>query len=359
MMKHRRLFAALAVFLLTIGLLAAAQALLVPKYQTGIIEGSLIAEYYRDPSPHDVVMIGDCEIYENISPITLWQEYGVTSFLRGSAQQLVWQSYYLLEDTLRYETPKVVVFNVLSLKYGKPQSEAYNRMNIDGMRWSMSKVRCILASMTPEEHFIDYLFPILRYHSRWAELGRDDWTHMFSKDLVSHNGYYMRADVKAQTGFPPAMPLADYTLSENSMSYLQRMADLCAENGVTLVLIKAPTQYPHWYDQWDEQVAQFARENGLSYINFIPLQEEIGLDMSTDTYDAGLHLNTQGAEKFTRYFGRWLVENCALNDSRDDEQLSAIWNEKIAAYDEMYRRQLYEIETYGELMSFGANAVSD
>lgn len=27
------------------------------------------------------------------------------------------------------------------LKYNEPQSEAYNRMSIDGMKWSMSKVR--------------------------------------------------------------------------------------------------------------------------------------------------------------------------------------------------------------------------
>ena len=147
---QKRWISALLVLVLSIGALALLPRLLVPKYQTGIVEGSMIEEYYRDPSPHEVVMIGDCEIYENISPITLWREFGMTSFLRGSAQQLTWQSYYLLEDTLRHETPKVVVFNVLALKYNKPQSEAYNRMSIDGMRWSMSKVRNIFASMTSE-----------------------------------------------------------------------------------------------------------------------------------------------------------------------------------------------------------------
>lgn len=358
-MKNRRWIAAALAFVLMLGMLVLSQALLVPKYQTGVVEGSMIAEYYRDESSHQVIMIGDCEIYENISPVTLWQEYGVTSFLRGSAQQLVWHSYYLLEDTLRYETPDVVVFNVLALKYSKPQNEAYNRMSIDGMRWSSSKIQCIFASMTQEESFIEYLFPILRYHSRWAELTRDDVEHLFSKDLVTHNGYYMRADTKAQTGFPAAMPLADYTLGYTAMSYLQKMADLCRENGVQLVLIKVPTEYPHWYDQWDEQVEAFARQNGLSYINFIPLQEEIGLDMSVDTYDAGLHLNKQGAEKFTRYLGAWLVENCGLTDERSDPALCALWHEKTEAYEEMYALQLYELETYGELVSFGANAVQN
>lgn len=356
-MTKKHLLAAVLALVLAVGAFAFAQCLLVPKYQTGVVEGGMIAEYYRDPAPHEVVMIGDCEIYENISPITLFQEYGISSYLRGGPQQLTWHSYYLLEDTLRHETPTVVVFNVLALKYNKPQSEAYNRMNIDGMRWSISKIRNIFASMTAEEHLIEYLFPILRYHSRWSELTPDDTAHLFTKDLVTHAGYYMRADTKPQTGFPPAMPLADYTLGETAMAYLQKMADLCKEKGVALVLIKAPTEYPHWYPQWDAQIVSFAEKNDLPYINFIPLQDAIGLDMTQDTYDAGLHLNKQGAEKLARYFGAWLAEHYDLTDYRADAAVSALWQEKTEAYEAEYAQQLYEMETYGELVSFGANAV--
>ena len=358
-MKKKNIITGLLVFALTIGTLAFLQALLVPKYQTGIVEGSMIEEYYKDKSDHEVIFIGDCEIYENFSPITLWEKYGITSYMRGSAQQLIWNSYYLLEDTLRYETPKVVVFNVLSLKYNEPQSEAYNRMSIDGMEWSMSKVNNIKASMTEEESFIEYVFPLLRYHGRWSELTADDFEHLFSKDLVTHNGYYMRVDVKPQGTFPSPMPLPDYTLGANAMGYLQKMVDLCKENNIELVLIKAPTEYPHWYKEWDKQVVDFAEQNDVTYINYIPLQEEIGLDMSVDTYDAGLHLNTQGAEKMSDYFGAWLVENYDLTDYRDNAEYASIWQEKIKFYNEMKEQQYYELETYGELISFGANAIQN
>ena len=90
-------------------------ALLIPKYMTSIPEGALIAEYYSEQTTHDVLFIGDCEVYEGFTPPTLWEEYGITSYIRGSAQQLIWQSYYLMEETFRYETPKVMVFNVLSM----------------------------------------------------------------------------------------------------------------------------------------------------------------------------------------------------------------------------------------------------
>ena len=83
------------------------QRLLMPKYMTGIVEGAMIAEYYEEEHDHDVVFIGDCEVYENFTPALLWEEYGINSYIRGSAQQLIWQSYYLLEETLKYETPDV------------------------------------------------------------------------------------------------------------------------------------------------------------------------------------------------------------------------------------------------------------
>ena len=353
----KKIIAAVLVCTFTVTALYLLQRLLVPKYQTGIVEGSMIEEYYKDDVDHEVLFVGDCEVYENFSTITLWEKYGISSYIRGSAQQLTWQSYYLLEDALRYETPKVVVFNVLALKYNEPQSEAYNRMSIDGMRWSSSKVNNIKASMTDEENFIDYVFPILRYHSRWSELTTDDFKHLFTKDLVTHNGYYMRVDVKPQGEFPEPKPLIDYTLGEKAMSYMQKMVDLCKEKDIELILIKAPTEFPHWYDEWDAQVVEFARENDVPYINYIPLQEEIGLDMSTDTYDAGLHLNTQGAEKMADYFGAYLVENYELTDYRENEKYAKAWQEKVDFYNAMKQQQYDELEQYGELVSFGANAI--
>lgn len=359
MKKSKKIVIILSFVILTAVLLFLAQRLLVPKYQKGIIEGSMIEEYYRDEAPHEVLFIGDCELYENVSTVELYEQYGISSYIRGSAQQLVWQSYYLLEDTLRYETPEVVVFNVLSLKYNEPQSESYNRMSIEGMRWSSSKWENIQASMTEEESMAEYLFPILRYHSRWSELSSDDFRYMFHKDLVTTNGYYMRCDVSPEVEFPPAPMLTDYTLGDNSMYWLSRMADLCEENGIQLILVKAPIMYPYWYDEWDSQIVTFAQERGLQYINFIPLRDEIGLDMTVDTYDGGLHLNIYGAEKFADYIGEILVNSAELTDYRQDPDVSRLWEAKVEFYNNLREAQLSELDQYGELRSWGMNAVNN
>lgn len=345
--------------LLTIFGLYVLQRLVMPKYQRGIVEGSMIGEYYDSNVPHEVLFLGDCEVYENISTVTLYENYGISSYIRGSAQQLTWQSYYLLEDTLRYETPKVVVFNVLALKYGEPQSESYNRMTLDGMEWSSAKWDAINASMTEDENMIDYVFPLLRYHSRWSELKPSDFEYLWNRDRVTVNGYYMRCDINPEGEFPPVMPLTDYRLPETSMEYLARIAQLCRDNDIELVLIKAPTLYPHWYEQWDEQVSNFAHENHIPYINYIYLRDRIGLDMSVDTYDAGLHLNITGAQKFADYLGSYLVRSFDLTDYREDLEVSALWEEDIEFYNNLRDAQMAELEQYGELVSWGVNAIEN
>lgn len=331
MKAARRIILSAAIVLLTLFLL---QCLLVPKYATGVVEGAFVAEYYQEENKDfDVIFVGDCEVYENFSPVTLWETYGIHSYIRGSAEQYVWQSYYLLEDTLRYHTPKVVIFNIQAMQFNESQNEAYNRMTLEGMEWSMSKVNAIFASMTETEQFLDYVFPILRYHTRWSELTRDDVQYLFDSKPVSHNGYYMRVDVKPAENVPRGKILADYSFGAKAWDYLSRMAQLCRDNGIQLILIKAPSLYPYWYPEWEKQIEAFTQEQDLPYINFLELTEDIGIDYSTDTYDAGLHMNLSGAEKLSTYLGQVLQTQYDIPDRRGDTELENIWADNIAAYE--------------------------
>lgn len=329
----KRIIISVAALLIIALLLSLLQLLVIPKY-TDNKEGALVSEYYGEAFGHDLIFVGDCEVYESFIPAVLWQKYGISSYVRGSAQQLVWQSYYLLEDTFRYETPKAIVFNVMALKYGKPQREAYNRMTVDGMRWSSSKIGAIKASMTEDESFIEYVFPLLRFHSRITELTADDFKYAFSSPKFSHSGYLMQKGIVPQTDFSEGREELDYEISENAWKYLDMMRELCDEKGVELILVKAPTNswMYWWHDEWEEQVKDYADKYELDYYNFIPLAEDIGLDWNTDTYDAGAHLNVYGAEKLTEYFGEILADKHAIPDRRTDGEAADVWDKRLEEY---------------------------
>ncbi len=382
MAKKAGVFLASAIVFLT--LMAGLQRLVEPKY-TELPEGNFTAEYYEETTPHDVLLIGDCEVYENIDPIYLWRNFGITSYIRGNAQQLAWQSYYMLEDTLKYETPKVVIYNVQALTYGEPQREEYNRMTLDDMRWSATKLHAIEASRCEGESVIDYIFPILRYHSRILSLTKDDFTYFNKRKKTTHNGYYMRVDVlpvsqsdvadpswllggeeeQEQIDDPwaqiegaeeEAEPVKERDRGEPfgklPMEYMNRIRTLCEENGIQLILMKAPSLSPVWYDSDEAQVQEYADRYKLPYINFYDHWKEIGIDYETDTYDGGLHMNLSGADKLSEYLGDFLSEEYGLADHRQDPAYAQVYREKEEFYEEMIQKQNEELDKYGEIRSY-------
>lgn len=304
--------------------------LVQPKYATELVEGGMISEYYDKAGGHDVIFVGDCEVYANFTPMEMYREAGIKAYVRGTSQQLVWQSYYILEETFQYETPKVVVFNVNAMRYSEPVKEEYHRLTIDKMRWSAQKVGIIRASMTEDETFLSYVFPILRYHSRITQLTEEDFTYLFDTEQITWQGHLVNDTVKPLGRLPSQKPLSDYSFGDVCWEYLEKMRLLCEENGAELILIKAPSVYPYWYDQYDAQIEEYAAEHGLSFYNFLDHVEAIGIDYQVDTYDAGLHLNLPGATKLSTYFAKILSEKHGVPDHRGDAALDELLN----AYDE-------------------------
>lgn len=334
MKKGKAVLSAIAVLLVFSVVFGLVSRLLSPKYMTDLVEGSMISQYYREAGNHDVIFIGDCEVYANYSPMEMYRNQGITAYIRGSSQQLIWQSYYILKETLNYETPKAVVLNVNAMRYSEPVKEAYNRLTIDKMRWSAEKVGIIQASMTEEENFLSYVFPVLRYHSRFDELTPEDFEYLFKTRDNTWNGYLVNQDINPAGNLPTKRPLADYQFADVCYEYLDKITALCKENGVELILVKAPSLYPYWYEKYDEQMEAYAEENSLSYYNFTEEIEEIGLDFQVDTYDAGLHLNHTGAVKLSNYFAKILIEEHGLTDHRGDPEIAEVYDEKLRCYDE-------------------------
>lgn len=406
MRRAKKIGIAVVSVLIVVVLFVGLQRLVEPKYDGTDdmpLEGNFTAEYYQETTDHDVIMVGDCEVYENIDTMYLWENYGITSYIRGNAQQLTWQSYYMLEDTLRQEKPKVVIYNVQALEHAEPQRETYNRMTLDGLKWSKTKWDAINASMCEGESMVDYILPILRYHSRITSLSKNDLKYYWQPKKVAHNGYYMRIDVlpasesdvadtawllgdseseeeeetsdDAEEDLWAMMEEEEASMEEDPdtdeteetgetaedkgvafgkapMQYLDKMRKLCEDHDIQLILMKAPSLSPVWYDSENKQVLEYAEKYDLPYINFYDLLEETGIDYETDTYDGGLHLNRSGADKLSEYLGKVLTEQYGVQDHRKDTGIAKVYEEKYQFYEDMIEAQQKELDQYGEIRSY-------
>ena len=214
------------------------------------------------------------------------------------------------------------------MRYSEPVSEAYNRLTIDYMKWSKQKFDIINASMTEEENIWYYIFPILRYHSRYDELTSEDFEYLFKRKDNTFNGFLVNKNIKPVESLPTKRPLGNYQFADICYEYLDKITKLCKDNEIKLVLIKAPSLYPYWYDEYDKQIQEYAEKNDVDYYNLKNYVDEIGIDFSVDTYDAGLHLNLTGATKLSKFFAKILKENYNLTDYSGDP----IYEQKLREY---------------------------
>ena len=70
----KKIIRVIAVVLIPVVCLYLLTLLLTPKYVNDIPEGSMIAEYYKSEKNNDVLILGDCEVYENISTVKMWEQ---------------------------------------------------------------------------------------------------------------------------------------------------------------------------------------------------------------------------------------------------------------------------------------------
>ncbi len=305
-----------------------------PKYINENRDGNITAEFYGEDTPLDAVFFGSSTVYNAISPDVLWDRYGFASYTRANASQTLWQSYYLMRDTVRYNRPKLITLDVSFMKYGADfAEEAANRKTIDGMRFSADKLGCAKASMWEDESLSSYIFPIFRFHSRWDELTEDDLRFAFRRPKVTYEGFIMefgRTDEPEEFG---KLKPGDRLFPEKAEEYLVKIMDYCRDEDIPLLLMKTPTYINTWFPEYDKRLEEMAKGyEGCDYINFDRAAEEIGLDRREDYVDGHSHLNVDGARKFSVCFGRYIKDRYDLPDHRGDDRYSGVWNDRYTRY---------------------------
>ena len=103
-------------------------------------------------------------------------------------------------------------------------------------------------------------------------------------------------------------------ISRRSLNLLRRIARICREHDAELILISTPSTV-NWNMKRHNRVQKLADKLGATYIDMNLLADEIPIDWSVDSYDAGDHLNYTGAVKATAYLGKYLSE-AGLPDRR-------------------------------------------
>lgn len=314
------------------GLTVLLDHIFIPKYISENQDGRITGEFYRQTTDMDVIFLGASTVHYAISPDYMWGHYGFSSYDRSNASQTIWQSYYMLEDTLKFKRPSLVMLDVSFMKNGQEFiEEPSNRKTIEAMKDPVAKYGAVMSSKYFEEQPLSYYFPILRYHSRWKELKAEDYRYAFASPDVTYEGYIMDFTIPEEQSIYPVEDIEFADFPEKSMVYLYKIIELCKKENIKLVLMKTPTYVNNWHREYDERLNEIALENNLTYINFVEYDKDMDLKVRVDFIDDGEHMNVSGAEKFSNYLGKYITNNFDL--PVHDEGFNSIWQQKYERYE--------------------------
>ena len=178
---------------------------------------------------------------------------------------------------------------------------------------------------------IYYTFTFLKYHSIWKPYVEGRGVKIY------HKGYLINREVQEYEGNPDYMndELGDVRtqIPDFNRTWFRKVKKFCDEKGIKLILYSdaSPRNY-----NWTRvnNIAEFAQEEGVEYIDMNQHTDEIGINWKTDSNDRGDHMNLDGVIKMTTFFGNYFSREGILIDHRGDPAYSS-WDEELAAYDKL------------------------
>ncbi|MBR5381593.1 MAG: hypothetical protein IK136_03120 [Oscillospiraceae bacterium] len=269
-----------------------------------------MAAFYAEPKNSlDVLLMGSSHLHNGVSAVQLEEEYGVRVNNFAQNGQVLSQTWYALQEALRYQEPKVVVLDVYKVVQDSLiNSPVAMHYTADFMRVGLPKLRMI-RDLMPRGERAEYLFDVIAYHTRWKELTDADFAppDTSRKGTETLTGHYVPYD-----GWQVLPESVKAPAAEIELYYLDRIVELCRAEDIELLLVSVPFTTPE-HDELNRQavlngMADYAGEKGLTYLNLMHHVDEMGLDFRTDMADM-YHVNAQGMEKVTAYIGAYLTEH--------------------------------------------------
>ena len=266
------------------------------EYLTGILG--------EDKNTIDVVVLGDSESFGLLSPMHLWQDMGIASYIAGQGGQRTVEEYYALKKILKHQKPKLVIL------------ETNNVFDEVGF---FSEGKFVAATT------VYHYFPLVKYHSVWKNIFENN-----TNNQNHFNGFEIRANIVPYTGGDYIFPTEEvHKIDPIIQYYYDKTIDLCKENNIDVLLTWAPSPIHFSYDKHNA-MQQYADKNNIPFID-MNILDDLNIDLNGDMLDGGDHINIYGSIKVTKYLEEYFKNQYELPDRRNDSRYTK-WNERCAQF---------------------------
>ncbi len=309
--------------------------------------GTGVRELYEYPQKTmDVIIFGSSHAYNSVNPAIMWGDSGIAAYNMGESGQHFGETYYYLKEAFKTQKPKVALVEIWGLFHVDRSfiNLYYNTLGMKSSANSYENIKyAVEQSNVPAdekkkyEKYIILKFPI--FHSRYDEIGEED----FKRLNLTDGGYKDSWETESMERPAACDQKRIGTLPKEKRQMLDKLLNLCQENGVELVLWVAPYYVSDEHMLQFNSVKQYAAENSITFFNFNEMVDEIGFDYAVDIVPEnglGEHINAYGAEKVTGFLRDFLDRTYSLENKRGTAGYEV--------YEEVYQNWLIKKEEHAE-----------
>ncbi len=336
-----KFFCKTVVFLLLLALiLVPVQRVMARKSLSGTwdMTNKVAGFYNEEEDQFEVMFFGPSHAYAAFSPLVIWEETGIKSYVFSTQQQPLWATYTYIKEALKTQSPALIVLECRMalgdkeyyMEEGDDKAVTYPYMDDLPLSWNKVEL-AVQSAPEPEERF-GLLFNFMMYHSRWNDLHREDFTFRRDEARDPYKGFVMLEPQEPLQPRPASETVTQSVpLLEKNQYWLEEIIKLCQEEGIELWLIKSPSNLELEEKALLNTVEETARRYNVPFHDFNVDYADIGLDESM-FFDAH-HMDALGAGKFSRYFAH-ILQSARPNLKTDPGD--PVW----AADLEVYQRAL-------------------
>ncbi|MFZ2540131.1 MAG: hypothetical protein WAX04_14725 [Oscillospiraceae bacterium] len=254
----------------------------------------------------DVIFFGSSHAFCTFDPQVVEEKTGLSAYTYGTQQQPLWITYHYMKEALKYQSPKVMVLEILGAKDNQEYAnETANRSAFEPLKNSKNRNEMLEVSVSKKDRFT-YYFPLVKYHSRWDKVTPEDFGTKYYKGRDPLRGY-VRLE-KTSKGSPTDLTnVKERTLLyKKTEEYLNKIIELAKSESIELMLVGAPCNADTELKKVYNTVEQIANENNIPFIDYNVMYDKVGFDADKHFFD-GVHVNYDGAKIITAHFTDYMT----------------------------------------------------
>mgnify|MGYP001339463376 CR=1 FL=1 len=265
--------------------------------------------YALEKNSLDIVFLGSSHCYRSFDPALIDAELGTESFNMGSSSQSAITSYYVFQEILRFQRPKVVVLELYWKTLHDDNQFTNASYNYEYMQNGTPKRDLFINAFFPYD-WLNYLFPSFRYRRNIGNLVKllvgEDADKLFGRDdeWYEYRGFVKSVgefDQSEKNEFENYMFSTTSSIGWRNVFFLSKLVTSAKNNGIQVVGVVAPLpslslSHIANYEEIHSFYEYLSNDLGIIVVDYNLINHSERIFKDSDFKDDD-HLNYEGVQK--------------------------------------------------------------